>query len=124
MRAGIAAMELLDDGVHRLDTIGEAVRGGMDELVSAMVYPAAPEIELGSLLLKVHFTIVQSRLPLAYPTEHEGAVFDRGSLDRGVLAVGYGLMALSTPMTDRDIDTVSRSMGSPRRPTDRRLRSQ
>lgn len=27
-------------------------------------------------------------------------------LNRGVLAAGYGLMTLSTPMTDADIDTV------------------
>jgi glutamate-1-semialdehyde 2,1-aminomutase len=34
------------------------------------------------------------------------AIFNRGLLNRGVLAAGYGLMALSTPMTDADIDTV------------------
>jgi len=27
-------------------------------------------------------------------------------LNRGVLAAGYGLMALSTPMTDRDVDKI------------------
>jgi glutamate-1-semialdehyde 2,1-aminomutase len=32
------------------------------------------------------------------------AIFNRGLLNRGVLAAGYGLMALSTPMTDADID--------------------
>jgi len=33
-----------------------------------------------------------------------------------VLAAGYGLMALSTPMTDQDIETiVNRGVGSPRR---------
>jgi glutamate-1-semialdehyde 2,1-aminomutase len=33
-------------------------------------------------------------------------VFSRALLDRGVLAAGYGLMALSTPMTDADIDAI------------------
>ena len=45
----------------------------------------------------------------AYMTEQEvmrQAIFNRGLLNRGVLAAGYGLMALSTPMTDADIDTV------------------
>jgi glutamate-1-semialdehyde 2,1-aminomutase len=34
------------------------------------------------------------------------AVFNRGLLNRGVLAAGYGLMALSTPMTDADINAI------------------
>ena len=45
----------------------------------------------------------------AYMSEEEGrrqAVFSRGLLNRGVLAAGYGLMALSTPMTDADIHAI------------------
>jgi glutamate-1-semialdehyde 2,1-aminomutase len=45
----------------------------------------------------------------AYPTEREvgrQAIFNLGLLNRGVLAAGYGLMALSTPMTDEDIDVI------------------
>ena len=34
------------------------------------------------------------------------AVFSRALLNRGVLAAGYGLMALSTPMTDADIHAI------------------
>ena len=34
------------------------------------------------------------------------AIFNRGLLNRGVLAAGYGLMALSTPMTDADVETI------------------
>ena len=34
------------------------------------------------------------------------AVFSLGLLNRGVLAAGNGLMALSTPMTDADIATI------------------
>ena len=42
-------------------------------------------------------------------TEQEAqrqAVFNRGLLNRGVLAAGYGLMALSMPMSDADVDTI------------------
>ena len=33
-------------------------------------------------------------------------MFNQGLLNRGVLAAGYGLMALSTPMTDADVDAI------------------
>jgi glutamate-1-semialdehyde 2,1-aminomutase len=33
-------------------------------------------------------------------------VFNRGLLNRGVLAAGYGLMALSMPMSDADVDAI------------------
>ena len=66
-------------------------------------------VGLGSLL-KVHFADRPVRdYRSAYPTEQEAqrlAVFNRGLLNRGVLAAGYGLMALSTPMTDRDVDQI------------------
>jgi glutamate-1-semialdehyde 2,1-aminomutase len=42
-------------------------------------------------------------------TEQEAqrqAVFNRGLLNRGVLAAGYGLMALSMPMSDADVDAI------------------
>ena len=45
----------------------------------------------------------------AYMTEQEAqhqAVFNRGLLNRGVLAAGYGLMALSMPMSDADVDAI------------------
>src|SRR6195952_4551202 len=109
MRAGIAAMELLDDAAFaRLDAMGEAVRSGIDAAVRRHGVPGRT-VGLGSLL-KIHFadrTIRDYRS--AYPTDDEAkrqTVFNRGLLNRGVLAAGYGLMALSTPMTDRDIDAI------------------
>src|ERR1700692_2732067 len=109
MRAGIAAMELLDDAAFaRLDAIGEAVRTGIDRAFRRTGVPGGT-VGLGSLL-KVHFTDRPVRdYRSAYPTELEAerqAVFNRGLLNRGVLAAGYGLMALSTPMTDADIDMI------------------
>ena len=66
-------------------------------------------VGLGSLL-KIHFADRPVRdYRSAYPTEEE-AQRRRFSiaalLNRGVLAAGYGLMALSTPMTDRDIHAI------------------
>jgi glutamate-1-semialdehyde 2,1-aminomutase len=34
------------------------------------------------------------------------AVFTTGLLNRGILVASYGLMALSLPMTDADVDTI------------------
>jgi glutamate-1-semialdehyde 2,1-aminomutase len=109
MRAGLAAMELLDEAAFvRLDAIGAAVRSGIDQAFRHAGVPGGT-VGLGSLL-KVHFTDRPIRdYRSAYPTEREArrqAVFNRGLLNRGVLAAGYGLMALSTPMTDADIDII------------------
>ena len=66
-------------------------------------------VGLGSLL-KIHFADRPIRdYRSAYLTDEEAkrqAVFNRGLLNRGVLAAGYGLMALSTPMTEADIDAI------------------
>ena len=64
---------------------------------------------MGSLL-KIHFADRPVRdYRSAYLSEEEAqrqAVFNRALLNRGVLAAGNGLMALSTPMTDADIDAI------------------
>ncbi len=109
MRAGIAAMELLDHAAFaRLDAMGEAVRGGIDGAFRRHGIPGGT-VGLGSLL-KIHFTDRPVRdYRSAYLTDAEAqrqAIFNRGLLNRGVLAAGYGLMALSTPMLDADIDAI------------------
>ena len=109
MRAGLAAMELLDEAAFaRLDAIGEAVRTGIDQAFRRSGVPGGT-VGLGSLL-KIHFADRPIRdYRSAYLTEQEAqrqAIFSRGLLNRGVLAAGYGLMALSTPMTDADIDMI------------------
>jgi glutamate-1-semialdehyde 2,1-aminomutase len=109
MRAGIAAMELLDDAAFaRLDAMGEAVRAGIDSAFRRHGVPGG-SVGLGSLL-KIHFADRPIRdYRSAYLTEEEArrqTVFSRALLNRGVLAAGYGLMALSTPMTDADIHAI------------------
>src|SRR5215213_7951203 len=109
MRAGIAAMELLDDAAFaRLDAMGEAVRAGIDAAFKRHGVPGGT-VGLGSLL-KIHFADRPIRdYRSAYLTEQESrrqAIFSRGLLNRGVLAASYGLMALSTPMTEEDAEAI------------------
>ena len=109
MRAGIAAMELLDDTAFaRLDAMGEAVRAGINDAFKRHGVPGGT-VGLGSLL-KIYFADRPIRdYRSAYLSEEEArrqAVFNRALLNRGVLAAGNGLMALSTPMTDADIHAI------------------
>lgn len=109
MRAGLAAMELLDEAAFkRLDALGDAVRDGINRAFRKHGVPGRA-VGLGSLL-KIHFSEREIRdYRSAYITEQEArrqAVFNRGLLDRGILAAGYGLMALSTPMTSAETDAI------------------
>jgi glutamate-1-semialdehyde 2,1-aminomutase len=109
MRAGLAAMDLLDhEAFERLDTMGEKVRSGVNEAFRKHGVPGAAT-GLGSLL-KIHFT---DRPVRDYRSAHLGAAetrrqaaFFRALLNEGVLMASYGLMALSTPMTEDDLDAI------------------
>jgi glutamate-1-semialdehyde 2,1-aminomutase len=115
--ANPVTMQLLDEPAFaRLDATGEAVRTGIDEAFRRSGVPGGT-VGLGSLL-KIHFADRPIRdYRSAYLTEQEAqrqVVFNRGLLNRGVLAAGYGLMALSTPMTDADVDAiVAAASGAP-----------
>ncbi|QTL05735.1 aspartate aminotransferase family protein [Aquabacter sp. L1I39] len=109
MRAGQAAMEMLDEAAFaRLDAIGERMRVGTNEAFARHGVPGRA-VGLGSLA-KIHFTDRPVReYRSAYPTPQEAARlarFNLGLLNRGVLAAGYGLFALSTPMSDADLDHI------------------
>ena len=109
MRAGLAAMELLDAAAfERLAAMGERLREGIDEAFRRQGI-AGGAVGLGSLL-KIHFTDRPVRdYRSAQPGEADArraAAFFRALLNGGVLMAGYGLMALSTPMTDADIDAI------------------
>jgi glutamate-1-semialdehyde 2,1-aminomutase len=109
MRAGIAAMELLDRAAFaRLDAMGERMRDGINAIFRDQRV-AGGAVGLGSLL-RIHFSARPVRdYRSAYMTETESrrfAAFRRALLNAGVIICGNGLMALSTPMTDDDIDAV------------------
>lgn len=109
MRAGLAAMQLLTpEAFARLERMGDELRRAISADFARLGLPGQA-VGRGSLL-KVHFTNRPLRdYRSAFPSAEEArraAVFHRGLLNRGVLAAGYGLMALSTPMTDADLEEI------------------
>jgi glutamate-1-semialdehyde 2,1-aminomutase len=109
MRAGLASMQLLDHAAFkRLDEIGDRVRSETNTLFKHFGIPGQA-LGMGSLL-KIHFTAKSvTDYRSAFPTKEETrrlTVFNRGLLNRGVLSASYGLMALSTTMSDEDITLI------------------
>ena len=109
MRAGLAAMKLLDSvAFARLDKIGQVVRDGINAAFRKTGVPGRA-VGLGSLL-KIHFTDRDIRdYRSAYLNAAEAkrqTAFNAALLNRGIFAASYGLMALSLPMTDADVDTI------------------
>lgn len=109
MRAGLAAMELLDsEAFSKLNAMGERVRDEINEAFRRHKVVGCAT-GMGSLL-KVHFSDRPVRdYRSAYMTPEQSqkaAAFNLQLLNRGILAAGYGLMALSTPMTEADADAI------------------
>lgn len=109
MRAGLAAMELLDEAAFaRLDAMGEAMREGIARLFRDRGI-AGCATGRGSLL-QVHFTdrpLRDYRSARAEPAEERRRqALVSALLDRGVILSANGLMALSTVMTADDMATV------------------
>lgn len=109
MRAGLAAMELLGEAAFaRLDAMGDAVRSEINEAFRRQNIPGGA-VGLGSLL-KIHFTDKPVRdYRSAYMSDAESrqlAAFNLNLLNNGILVASYGLMALSTPMTDDDVQEI------------------
>ncbi len=109
MVAGLESVKLLDDAAFaHLDRIGDAVRAGANDSMKRHGV-SGKAVGMGSLL-KVHFTahdVVDYRS--VYPSATEARqlqAFNFGLLNRGVLSASYGLMALSTVMTDRDVELI------------------
>lgn len=109
MAAGRAAMELLDRAAFaRLDQAGEHVRRGI--AAGFRRHGVTGQVTGMGSLFKLHFT---DRPIHDYRSAYPGAeargrmqVVHTALLNNGILAAGYGLFALSTPMTDADIDLI------------------
>jgi glutamate-1-semialdehyde 2,1-aminomutase len=115
MRAGLAAMELLDAAAfERLDAIGDRVRDGIDEAFHRQGVPGGT-VGLGSLL-KIHFTDRPVRdyrsAQLNEAEMKRQAAFNMALVNEGILMAGYGLMALSTPMEDDDVGAIIAGVSS------------
>jgi glutamate-1-semialdehyde 2,1-aminomutase len=115
MRAGLAAMELLDGAAfERLDAIGDRLRDGIDEAFHRQGVPGGT-VGLGSLL-KIHFTdrpVHDYRSAQLNEAEMKRqAAFNMALVNEGILMAGYGLMALSTPMEDDDVGAIIAGVSS------------
>jgi glutamate-1-semialdehyde 2,1-aminomutase len=109
MSAGLAAMHLLDEAAfERLDEIGENAREGLRKNLSDAGLPGS--VTGAGSLLKIHLVDREvTDYRSAYPTAEEAHLLEtlhRGLLNHGVLAAGNGLLALSTPMRQADMDAV------------------
>ncbi|WP_136616586.1 MULTISPECIES: aspartate aminotransferase family protein [Mesorhizobium] len=113
MRAGLASMQALTPAVfERLNSIGETARQGVNASFARHGL-AGVCVGLGSLF-KVHFTDqpvtdYRSVYPNAEARRKLGN-FHMALLNRGILAAGYGLFALSTPMTDSDVTEIIKAI--------------
>lgn len=112
MRAGLAAMELLDhEAFIHLNEMGEKVRHAINEAFRRYKVVGCAT-GMGSLL-KIHFSDRPVRdYRSAYMTPEQSqksAAFNIQLLNRGVLSAGYGLMALSTPMTNSEVEAIAES---------------
>jgi len=112
MVAGLKTMQLLDrPAFEKLDRLGARMRSGFDEaFLRARI--EGRTTGMGSLL-KIHFT---TRAIRDYQTAIPDLAAARrmtqlmmGLLNEGVLIAPNGLLALSTPMSDADIDEVIRA---------------
>lgn len=113
MVAGLASVNLLDhDAYRRLDTIGDEVRRATQ--ASFKKHGLRGQVVGMGSLLKVHFTdreVVDYRS--VYPdsaAQKMQKLFVHELINRGLLTASYGLMALSTVMSDDDIDTICRGI--------------
>jgi glutamate-1-semialdehyde 2,1-aminomutase len=112
MRAGFAAMQLLDmSAFARLDALGERLRAGIETAFRRLRIPG--HVAGRGSLFRIHFgdqTVRDYRSAYMNPAAVKRmAAFTLALLDRGVLAPS-GLLALSTPMTVDDIDAIIRSI--------------
>lgn len=109
MCAGVAALQQLTPSVFsHLSQMGEALRSAIN-IVFAAHELRGQAVGMGSLI-KVHFRETQiTDYRSVYQSPEEArrlGVFIRGLLNRGVLATSYGLLVLSTPMNQSDIDSI------------------
>jgi glutamate-1-semialdehyde 2,1-aminomutase len=112
MVTGLKAMQLLDPpAFEKLDRLGSRIRSGLDDafLRAGM---EGRTTGMGSLL-KIHFTkraIRDYQTATAEPAAaHRMTQLMTALLNEGVLIAPSGLIALSTPMSDADIDEVIRA---------------
>lgn len=109
MTAGRVAMELLTEAeFSRLEMLGERVRQGLRQVLENRGIPGSVT-GMGSLA-QIHMTPAS---PVDYRSAYPGPEAQRrmdmvwrGFLDRGIFLASRGLIALSTPMGEAEIDRL------------------
>jgi len=109
MSCGLAAMRLLDDGAYaELDRKGDTLRALLNHAFADVGVPGQAT-GVGSLLkLHLHDKPI-TNYRNAFPDATQRAAMNRlnvAILNEGILMASYGLIALSTPMTDADIEQI------------------
>jgi glutamate-1-semialdehyde 2,1-aminomutase len=109
MAAGLTAMRLFDrEAVARLNALGDRVRRQLAEAIAASGFPAS--VTGAGSLFRIHMT---PETPTTYREAYvdpERARLTKALLDHafehGVMLISTGSGALSTVMTEREIDTL------------------
>ncbi len=109
MSCGLAAMKLLDDAAYaELDRKGENLRAALNAAFADAGVPGQAT-GVGSLLkLHLHDKPI-TNYRNAFPDAAQRAAMNKlnvAVLNEGILMASYGLIALSTPMTDSDIAQI------------------
>ncbi|SRR6266851_1274581 len=115
MTAGIATMrELTPEAFQRLDELGEAARQGLRAMIAHHAVPAQIT-GLGSL-----FQVKMNDRPIRNYRDHYPDADERARLSslvsavraEGILLSSTGLAALSTPMTNADVERIVAVIGN------------
>jgi glutamate-1-semialdehyde 2,1-aminomutase len=115
MAAGLATMRLLDPSAYdRLNAAGARLHHALSQAFRDSGCPG--QVTAAGSLLQLHFqpgAIRDYRSAFPTPAAQEAmAWLFRYLLDHGVFVAPFGLLALSTPMTDADIDRLSATIAA------------
>ena len=109
MSAGLTAMRLFDrEAVQRLNTLGEQARHQLGEVIDASRFPAS--VTGAGSLFRLHFTPEAPRTYRDAFVDAERARLSYALLDyafaHGIILINTCSGALSTVMTEREVDTL------------------
>ena len=115
MTCGLAAMKLLDDAAYTdLDRKGDNLRAALNQAFADVGTPGQAT-GVGSLLkLHLHDRPITNYRD-AFPDAAQRAAMNKlnvAILNEGILMASYGLIALSTPMSDADISQIGEGVHS------------
>lgn len=112
MVAGIATMRELDaDTIGYINRLGERFAAGVARIARAQDIPL--QVTGAGSLRNLHFAVRPPRHPGAVPAASRDLLrlLHLALLPRGVLAAPRGMFAISTPMTEHDVDGLLDALG-------------